>query len=294
MARAWSFPVALTLMVQACASAPCPPVETPAAGPAVGAPESHDEHALPASLEALYPPTAQQPTFLLAMMGLAQPFEGMMVDLMQQDMEGANANFAAFRDAYARTAALVPEWQQEYPQEPVDQLAAALSQGNRDGVMAAAQAVGQVCHHCHVARMPDVQFRYHWSDPAATQVTDPVSGQPMPYGQFMQVLSASFSGIGNDLQQGQRDRAIEHARAFKSRFGALRESCTGCHQTERRYFVDAEMTAAVAALEAAVTAAQPDPQNVAQLAQTIGSESCYKCHLVHIPGTFGHRRSMGR
>lgn len=131
---------------------------------------------LPASFEALYPPKAANPVFLLGMFEMNKSLTGIVVDLFEGDRDNAKANFEKFKAQYLATSKLVPEWQKEYyPLKPVEELGTSLQTNDRDQVMAAIGNIGMVCHNCHTANMVKVQQKYHWPDFKIIAVLDPLT-----------------------------------------------------------------------------------------------------------------------
>ena len=241
---------------------------------------------LPASLDKLFPPQAPAPLFLIAKHEMAQPFSGIMVDLMENDPANAATNFEAFRTKYESVSRLVPEWTGRFPMAPVEELGKALASHDPQQVMGAMQAVGQTCHTCHIQSMARVHAKYHWPDFKSISLTDPLSGQDVSYPQMMQMLEGSLTGVGVDLAQGQIEHAQKNAAGFAARFQLLKESCATCHDSERKYYVDAEVIAMIDELGKAVSTPSVDGKAVGGLMQKIGQESCFKCHLVHIPAAY--------
>lgn len=244
-------------------------------------------HGLPASLDALYPPQAKGPEYLMKMVALGSAMTGIAVDLAGEDVEHASQSFEAFEAAYAATAELVPEWRDRFPVEPVDALGAALASGDPGRVGPAFGAVGAVCASCHHDAMAAAYQRYHWPDANAITTTDPVSGQKVGHAQFMHQLDFSLTGITHDLGQGQVEAARAHFRDFQKRFAALAETCEDCHGTEERhYFTGAASAARVEAIGAALAADSPDPAAVQGAVMEVGVTTCHRCHLVHVPAAF--------
>lgn len=238
---------------------------------------------LPASLDNLFPPKAKGPVFLGRMFGMSTPFTGILVDLMEGDIKNVQADYQAFKAQYDAVSKLVPEWTKLYPSEPVEELGAALKTGDQGKIMAAFGKVGKVCADCHHKYMIKVQQKYHWKNFKAVKVKHPFTQQETKYTDFMHILSASLTGIQINLQQGQKENAIKQYQGFKASFAVLRDSCEQCHEDERKYFVDQDVQALVDKLGQALNAAQIDPKEIAGLAGRIGQESCFKCHLVHLP-----------
>jgi len=82
---------------------------------------------LPASLDNYYPPKAQGPAYLMAMHKLNMPLAGLVCDLFENDMGNVFMNLDEFKAEYRGVAGLVPEWTDEYPEAPLTELEAALT-----------------------------------------------------------------------------------------------------------------------------------------------------------------------
>ena len=246
---------------------------------------------LPGTLDAFYPPAAKGPVYLFRMLELETSFSGIIVDLMEEDLDGARGSFRDFQTQYRAIAAMVPEWEGEYPGGEVEKLGEALANGDRERAMGAFAAVGGICHRCHIAAMVPVQQRYHWGDFGAITVTDPLSGATTGYPQFKKFLSANLAGITVDLKQGQIANARKQFEGFRARFEALGGSCLGCHEKESSYFVNREMRESVEALGRTLGSRTIAPEAVTALVRKIGRESCSKCHLVHLPAALSGRSS---
>jgi cytochrome c556 len=241
---------------------------------------------LPPSLDSFYPPNAQGPVYVMAMHEMAMPMSGMITDMMEGDMPNAKANFKRFNEQYLRISNMVPEWQSYYSPSSVDKLGAALESDDPAKVMGAMEDVGKSCSGCHEAFMPLAFFKYHWGDFKAISVTNPATKEDMPFQVLMQMLNAEMNGVMNDLGQGQIEAARAHANGLAAQYQALKEACTACHDTERRYFVDADVMGMLGKLQSTMSQSAPDPRAVGEIIQGIGMESCHKCHLVHVPAAF--------
>lgn len=241
---------------------------------------------LPASLDNLFPPKADSYVFLDAMHTMAGYVSGMMCDLFENDPGNAQANYQKFKDQYNKIPTLVPEWKDYFVQDPVVDLGNALKTGDPGQVMAAMNVVDAVCQSCHLINMPKVHFKYHWDDFNKIEMTDPLTGQDMPFSQYKQMLETSMMGVMNDLQQDQLDNARTQAAGFAARFASLSNACIMCHDTERKYFVSADVKQLVDAIPTALADDNVDMNKVGGLIQKISQESCFKCHLVHVPAAY--------
>lgn len=241
---------------------------------------------LPGSLDGLYPPKAPQPVFLIGMLGLGTRFSGIAADLSENAPQNAKADFDQFKAQYAEISKLVPEWRSKYPTGPVEELEKAFAAQDPGKVMAAYEKVGMVCHDCHASQITRVEQKYHWGNYDTIRVTDPLSKEQVPFTRLKQYLDANFAGISVSLERGDTKTAQRQFQGFNSRFQTLKESCTSCHNTERRYYVDESVQALIDNLGKALNSSSVDPKVLGPLMQGIGTESCAKCHHVHIPAAF--------
>jgi len=241
---------------------------------------------LPASLHAYFPPASPAPLFLLAMHKMNTPLSGLVADLFEHDAAGMQANYLDFKLAYTEAAALVPEWKDQFPQAPVDELGAALPSGDPARVMPAVEKLAGTCHSCHVKNMVPVQQKYSWPSFKGISLHDPITKEDMDFVRLMVFLNTNFSAVETSLKQGQPENARSNWQAFRARFGVLRESCEACHDSPRTYFVDPGMEARLEQMTQALAATTIDQAAVAGLGQSIGQESCRGCHLVHVPAAY--------
>lgn len=246
---------------------------------------------LPASLDNLHPPKAPAPVWLLEMLALEGPAIGIMIDLQQQDVPGAQANYQAFKAQYEKMSGMVPEWTDRFPTAPVEALGQALASGDPAKVGAAFGQVGEVCASCHSLFLVKAHQKYFWPDFRIVRVTDPLSKEGIAWVEYMQRMGGAFLGVTNDLQQGQLDNARGNLQAFSAYFKALpTNGCVICHATPRTYFVSPDIQAMVDQVGQALAAPIPDGKTVGDLFNAIGNESCMKCHLVHMPSVDTKRR----
>lgn len=248
---------------------------------------------LPASLDSLYPPGKPAPTYFLAMQDMARSFSGMTSDIFENDLANARGNFKLFKKIYGDVAKMVPEWIPQYPLQPVENLGAALDSGQPANIMTAMEEVGKVCHHCHLTYMVPTQQKYRWEDFGEINVTDPLSGKEVSFGNLMLMMETNFAGIGADIEQGQKENALHQFDGFNARFQAMVETCMICHDSERKYYVDRKVMDIIADLQLELSKPTVEAGVVGGLMESIGKESCARCHLVHIPAAYGQQNMKG-
>jgi len=240
----------------------------------------------PGSLDDLYPPKASAPLYQIEMFGLDGPLTGIVIETERGNFEMAKAHFEKFRTQYEKVSRIVPEWEKAYPLKPLEDLRESLEQHDQGRVMAAFGSIIKACNDCHFLNMPKVQQKYHWQDSSGIVIQDPVTQEDLNYTQLMAYLNMSFVGIGIELEQGQTDNAIRHFESFDKRFQVLKETCEACHETERQYYVDENVRILIDKLGSTLRSSPLDTEQVGELSRQIGTESCMKCHWVHIPAAY--------
>jgi hypothetical protein len=248
---------------------------------------SNDYASPPSSLDNLYPPNKNEPLYLFKMFELGTFFSGIVADLFENDPQNAKGNFEKFKTKYIEVSKLVPEWEKDYPMGPLNELKVALDTGTQEKVMAAIEKVGQTCHQCHVSNMAKVQQKYHWGDFETIKTRDPLTDEAVSFTQHKQGLNVNFVAIGLNIEQDQKENARKQLQAFNERFKALKSICQNCHKKgEIKHYVDQTVFSLIENIELELGRSAHDPNVVSSLTQKIGMESCFKCHLVHIPSAF--------
>ena len=241
----------------------------------------------PSSLDAFYPPQKKEPVYLFKMFELGTFFSGIIADLFENDLQNAKSNFEKCKTKYIEASKLVPEWEKDYPIDPLDELKMALENGSKGKVMAGIEKVGETCHQCHVSNMAKVQQKYHWGDFGEIKIKDPLTNEEVSFAQLKQGLNVNFVGIGLDVEQGQKENARKQLHDFNERFQALKNTCQNCHKKEEmKHYVDQRVFSLIENMELELNRSAHDPKVIASLTQKVGMESCFKCHLVHIPSAF--------
>jgi cytochrome c556 len=247
----------------------------------------NDYASSPSSLDGLYPPYKKEPVYLFKMFELGTFFSGIVADLFENDPQNAKGNFEKFKTKYIEVSKLVPEWEKDYPMDPLDELKIALDSGTQGKVMAAIEKVGETCHHCHVSNMAKVQQKYHWGNFEDIKIKDPLTNEEVSFAQLKQGLNVNFVGIGLDVEQGQKENARKQLQAFNARFRALQNTCRNCHKKEEiKHYVDQRVLSLIENIELELNRSAHDQNVISSLTQKVGMESCFKCHLVHIPSAF--------
>ena len=245
---------------------------------------------LPASLDNYYPPKAPAPVYLIDMFDLSTPLDGIGVDLQENDIAGARANFDAFKSQYEKMAGMIEEWKDKFPMEIVNTLDQALKEGDPASVGKAMDQIGSVCFSCHVISQVKAQQKYHWPVYDTLTLSDPVSGEKLSWHEYMMRMTGTYSGINTSLKQGQLENARRNFKLFSNRFSSMTEGCFDCHYTPRSYYTDSSVQDIIKELGTALDAPVPDENTIRELSLAIGNEGCLKCHYVHMPAVLARQQ----
>jgi hypothetical protein len=137
--------------------------------------------------------------------------------------------------------------------------------------------------------MVNVQQKYHWREFENITVTDQLTKESVDFSQLMKFISMNFTGIAVNLEEGQVENAQKQYEQFKSRYISMKATCTHCHTSQRKYYVDESVQALIDDLGKALNETPADPRRVGELSMKIGQENCEKCHLVHLPAALTKR-----
>ncbi|NJD77168.1 MAG: cytochrome c [Candidatus Methanoperedens sp.] len=249
--------------------------------------------ALPKSLDNLFPPKADRPVWLIGMLAQGTYFASIAADLSENDLENARDDFKKFKAQYKNNSKLVPEWEGFFLMYPADSLEAALKTGDRNKIMAAYGNMGQVCENCHSVNMPKVQMKYHWrtlDGKKFEEISVHLANESISFSRLMQLIDANFVGVGADIGQNQIENARLRFNEFNMTFQAMKGTCGNCHTSKREYYIDEDVQARIDTLGQALSESPVDSNKVGKLSQEIGEESCFKCHLVHVPAALAQKR----
>ncbi len=76
---------------------------------------------------------------------------------------------------------------------------------------------------------------------------------------------------------------MKQVQGFNARFQTLKTICGRCHTGEIKYYTDEGVQGLIDKLSQTLENPSADPKVAVELVQRIGMESCFKCHLVHVP-----------
>jgi hypothetical protein len=204
----------------------------------------------PKSLDQYY---QKEPSdYLMAMFGILGPMGGMETHLKDGNMDKAKEYFVAFKSEYFKQSKMVPEWSDHYPSEPLENLEKALDSGDSVKIEAASgKSIGWL----------DYMFGLHHS------------------------FSATNTYLSEEKADGKFGKTIAALNNLQKRVEGLNEGCKECHGKEdkRKYYTNSDILDLLSKAGDELNQTQPNIENVVKRLQGVGMESCYKCHVAHIP-----------
>jgi len=251
---------------------------------ALGNSSGSEKGSLPPSLDRYY--KSVPPEYLIKMFELGESFVGISAKVLQGDMANAKKSFSAFSQNYKNSAGMVPEWKRYYNMDAVEKIGSSLDAGNIPAVFEAVGEVGATCTSCHIENMPPVWNRYNWKDFGTMTMDTPNPAEPkLPWAAAkMKYLVVGYDGIGVNIKNGNQSGAQQSFMLFTTMFDNMNSTCSFCHSSPPRYYTSGDVRGMIEALGEKLK--EGDLSEAERLRQGVGMESCYRCHVLHMPAQF--------
>ncbi len=237
----------------------------------------------PKSLDKLYPPLSKEPKWINQMHKVSGTFNGVLVNVRENDWENAEKSAGRFVEAYEETSKLVPEWKDYFDNDAVKKFAETVKTRDPGKIWKTVGPVGKTCGKCHKENYVAVWTRYSWPSVHKIKISDPVSEEELKYGKYMWKLAGSFNTLMTDFGDGQYDRSLKAAKNLKSRIQGFKSVCSKCHVDDsvKNFFVGSSVTAALDSIQTELVKSKPNPGVFWKNIGIIGKQSCKRCHLTH-------------
>lgn len=246
---------------------------------------------LPTSLDKYYKNTQPQPPeYLIKMFELGESMQGIGVNIQQGDIPNAKKSYAAFYQNYKNSANMVPEWKEYYDVNAVEKMGASLDNGNIQAVFESMGQIGASCVKCHTEKMTPVWNKYNWMDFSKITMDTPNPSEPkLPWAQAkLKYMVIGFDGIGVNIKNGNQSGAKQSFVLFSAMFDSMNATCASCHPSPPGHYVGAEVRAMINKMGEEINVG--NLSEAEGIRQGIGMESCYRCHVLHMPAQFARAR----
>ena len=190
---------------------------------------------LPKSLDKLYEgsvPETPGNAYLGQMFKTVGAFDGIVVNLQENDIANAKVNYKQFSDEYNKMSNMVPKWKGFYRMKLVDQLGKDLDSNNVPKAFEDIGKIGESCDRCHRDVKPQVWAKYYWRDFDTVNITTP-EGNMTWHPAMAKYLATPFEGIVVNGAENKWTESNKSYQLFKIMFGNLRKACNNCHKTPR-------------------------------------------------------------
>ncbi|HSN90963.1 MAG TPA: hypothetical protein VLS93_07020 [Anaeromyxobacteraceae bacterium] len=224
--------------------------------------------------------------YTLAMLELGMRMGAATTASLRDDPKRALAALRSFREQYAQVARLVPSWKDQFRDQAIGELEAAVTA--RADLQARRKIVARIeksCTACHARYMFPVQARYRWGDFASATVPDS-AGNGVSFHQIMLDLANTIGALRGDVESGQLDAARAEYQHLVERFGMMEMLCANCHDRPREYFIDATVKGRIFKIGGMLRRGEARASEYAPLFRDINEQSCLPCHQVHMPAAF--------
>lgn len=236
----------------------------------------------PVSMGQFYPPKSKEPVYLYAMLGLDSKMNKFLKSIDEGKWETAQMDIDSFQAEYIKISKMVPEWSDRFNIQPISDLSKSITSGDKTKITSTLKPLFSVCWKCHMENRLPVWYKYHWGDFSSIKIKDKVDGKDIPWVQYMFTMADQYSEAELQIQEKNHEKAQESLKTLQSKLEILRSGCKTCHESDRAYFTSSDVIKIIS--DAALELKNGDKESKAiGYLQKAGMESCYKCHLVHIP-----------
>lgn len=246
--------------------------------------DKNENEGLPSSIDQYY--KSQPPVYLVSMFELGAAMMGIGVNVQQGDMANAKKSYDDFSKKFKDSSDMVPEWKTFYDQGTVEKIGTSLDSGDVPAVFENIGKVGEACVKCHKEKMPQIWNKYNWNDFGKLTMNTPNPDEPVlafPDAKI-KYLAPGFDGIGVNIKNNNQKGAQESFGLFKTMFDNLNSTCSSCHTSSPKYYVSADIQAMIDTMGEKINSG--NLSEAEGLRMGIGMESCYKCHVLHMPAQF--------
>jgi len=251
--------------------------------------DTNENEGLPLSIDQYY--QTKPPVYLKSMTDLGAAMIGIGVNVQQGDMANAKKSYDDFSKKFKDSSDMVPEWKKFYDQDTVEKIGASLDSGNVPAVFENIGKVGAACVKCHKEKMPQVWNKYNWNNFSKLTLNTPNPDEPvLPFPDAkIKYLAAGFDGIGVNIKNNNQKGAQQSFGLFKTMFDNLNSTCSSCHSSPPKYYVSADIQAKIGNMGEKINSG--NLSEAEGLRMEIEMESCYRCHVLHMPSQFARASS---
>lgn len=239
-----------------------------------------EDRFIPGSFDKYY--KTQPSEYLLKMNELSSSMENVVIDLQDGNLSSANQSFKIFSRNYKNSSKMVEDWERYYDTGEIDDLGKAINSGNISEAFEMMDNVRDACTDCHREIRYVVWAIYDWKDfgDVKMNTTDAKKSRVSWTTAKTKYLSPGFEGIGIGIRKGQKEQAMKSFELFKKMFLNMKDACSSCHSTERKYYVNEDVISMINNMENEISTGNLDKAEKIRL--EIGNE-CHKCHVIHEP-----------
>lgn len=246
--------------------------------------DKNENEELPLSIDQYY--QSRPPVYLISMFELGTAMMGIGVNLQQGDMANAKKSYIDFSKKFKESSDMVPEWKKFYDQGTVDKIGTSLDSGNVPAVFENIGKVGEACVKCHKEKMPQIWIKYNWNDFGKLTMNTPNPDEPiLPFPLAkIKYLASGYDGISVNIKNNNQKGAQESFGLFKKMFDNMNSTCSSCHASPPKYYVSADIQAMIDTMGEKINSGNLSEAEGIRIG--IGMESCYRCHVLHMPAQY--------
>lgn len=246
--------------------------------------EKNENEVFPSSIDQYY--QSRPPVYLISMFELGAAMMGIGVNLQQGDIANAKKSYVDFSKKFKDSSDMVPEWKKFYDQSTVEKIGTSLDSGDVPAVFDNIGKVGEACVKCHKEKMPQVWNKYNWNDFGKLTLKTPNPDEPvLPFPLAkIKYLAPGYDGIGVNIKNNNQKGAQESFGLFKTMFDNMNSTCSSCHVSPPKYYVSEDIRVMIDTMGEKINSGNLSEAEGLRIG--IGMESCYRCHVLHMPAQY--------
>lgn len=227
-----------------------------------------------------------------AMMGVVMPLVAVGINVSEDNWEGAQGAFQGFQGEAAKMPGVIADWSGHITPELVGALGAAVEARDKAATQHSLLEIKEACHGCHETAMVEAQQRHSWPEFSGVMTHDSVLDEDVNLAGIMWGMELSLVGTLMEAGQGNMGRARGKFKDFQARYESMTQTCSVCHTTERKYYIDRDSQARVADIAKVLASPNPTPDALMGAVMGMSEVTCDPCHRVHLPAAYTQQRPL--
>jgi len=229
----------------------------------------------PESIAQWYKPTNKRQVWLHNMFKLRREMQAVRFYATNSDAAHMKKWAAQFSEHYVKTGEMVPEWKKKLDMETISNLDQYAESGQYQEVMQALDRLGESCKSCHADFRAITATIYRAPNFSTIGEISP----SISLLEHMKELTEQVNQIKISAKDGMQDIALSSLSDLTEGMNALGETCSNCHEKDKRDYPNDEINKTISNLEESLRTGTLKEQG--RELGTLAVIACARCHGTH-------------